>query len=211
LTRPRLQAVRRPESCRARHRPVSHLSQPAATSLPEARGSTRRAGGESSTSFGSQRSDATRIVGINSRPRRESLAHEALVEERLQRVGVGVDDLLRGLEAAAPGEDGEASEEALLLVAEQVVRPFDRRSQGLLAGIGVELALEQFEALREALEQLLRAEDCCARSGKLERERKLVEAEAKLRNCLARGERGIAARVRVKSASPSLSASVGTG
>ena len=69
------------------------------------------------------------------------LRGEALVEERLEGVGVGSGDLLRRLVGAATGEDGETPEEALLLLGEQVIRPLDRRAQGLLAGIGVALSL----------------------------------------------------------------------
>ena len=83
---------------------------------------------------------------------RLALPQQALVEQRLERVWVGAGDLLRGLVRAAAGEDGEASEEALLLFCEQVIRPLDRRPQGLLARIGVAPALEQIETLREALE-----------------------------------------------------------
>jgi hypothetical protein len=71
------------------------------------------------------------------------------------------------------------------------VRPLDRRSQGLLAGIGVALALEQVEPLREPLEQLLRAEERRAGSRELEGERKLVEPQAELCDRFARSERGI--------------------
>ena len=44
-------------------------------------------------------------------------AQEALLDERLQGVEVGVRNLLRRLERAAAGEDAEAGEELLLLAA----------------------------------------------------------------------------------------------
>ena len=62
----------------------------------------------------------------------------------------------------------------------EVVRPLDRRSQRLLAGIGVALALEQVETLREALEQLPGAEEGRAGGCELERKRQLIETEAEL-------------------------------
>ena len=72
-------------------------------------------------------------------------AKEALLDERLQRVEVGVCHLLGGFECAAASEDGEAGEELLLLAGEELVAPLDRGSQRLLAGIGVAAALEQVE------------------------------------------------------------------
>ena len=87
-----------------------------------------------------------------------------------------------------PAEDGEAAEEALLVLCEEVVRPLDRRPEGLLARIGVALALEQVEALGELREQLLGAEEGGAGGGELEREGELVEAQAELAHRLGRGE-----------------------
>ena len=49
------------------------------------------------------------------------VAQEALVDERLEDVEVGVADVFGGVEGAAAGEDGEAGEELLLVVGEQVV------------------------------------------------------------------------------------------
>lgn len=43
------------------------------------------------------------------------LAEEALVHERLERVEIGLANLLRGIESAALAEDGEAAEEEPLL------------------------------------------------------------------------------------------------
>ena len=62
---------------------------------------------------------------------------QALVEQRLERVRVGVADRLGCLVRAASGEDGQRAEEPLLLGLEQVVRPLDRRPEGLLPRIGV--------------------------------------------------------------------------
>ena len=63
--------------------------------------------------------------------------HEALVEERRERVEIGVADCLGRLERAAPAEDRESPEEPLLVLVEQVVRPGDRRSQRRVALVGV--------------------------------------------------------------------------
>ena len=49
------------------------------------------------------------------------MAEEALVDERLQDVEVGVTDLFGRSEGAAAGEDCEPREELLLVRAEQVV------------------------------------------------------------------------------------------
>ena len=115
-------------------------------------------------------------------------AQEALVEQRLQGVRVGLGDLLGSLVGATSREDREPTEEAFLVAREQVIRPLDRRAQCLLPGIGVAGALEQIETLGELVQQLLGAEERRTRSGELERERKLVEAQAELTDRLARGE-----------------------
>ena len=49
------------------------------------------------------------------------MAEQALVDERLENVEVGVAHLFGRIEGAAAGEDGEAGEELLLAAAEQVV------------------------------------------------------------------------------------------
>ena len=89
-----------------------------------------------------------------------------------------------------PCEDGEAREERLLVGAEQVVAPVDRRAERLLArGQVARAAGEEVEALLEPGEQRLRGEQLGARGGELDREREAVEADADL------GDRG---RVRVR-------------
>ena len=82
------------------------------------------------------------------------VAQQALVDERLQGIQVGLCHFLCGLERAAAGKDGEASEEALLRVGDELVAPFDRRPQRLLARVCVAAGLEQVEPLREPLEDL---------------------------------------------------------
>ncbi len=89
-----------------------------------------------------------------------------------------------------PCEDGEAREERLLVGAEQVVAPVDRRAERLLARGQVAWAAgEEVEALLEPGEQRLRREQLRAGGGELDREREAVEADADL------GDRG---RVRVR-------------
>ena len=68
--------------------------------------------------------------------------------------------------------------------------PVDSRAQRLLPRVGVAAALEQVEALREALEDLSRRERLGARGGELNGERQLVESDAELGDLLARLEAG---------------------
>src|SRR3954447_25984628 len=81
-------------------------------------------------------------------PETLSLAHpdEALVDEGLKPVQVGVADLLSRVEGAAAPEGSEPREEALLLSLEQVVRPLDRRPQRLLPHLRVAAAAKQVKA-----------------------------------------------------------------
>ena len=111
--------------------------------------------------------------------RRLAAADEALVDQRLQRVGVRRAHGLGRLVRAAAGEHRKPREQPPLFRREQVVRPADGRVQGLLARIGVAAALE-LDAFPEPLEQLLGREDRDARGRELEREREVVEARAEL-------------------------------
>ena len=88
--------------------------------------------------------------------------------------------LLGGLERAAAGEDGEAGEEPLLVRDKEVVAPLDRRPERLLAGVGVAAALQEIEALREAIEDLRRGERLRAGGRELDGERQVVEPRAEL-------------------------------
>ncbi|MEX1357594.1 MAG: hypothetical protein WD981_03120 [Gaiellaceae bacterium] len=108
------------------------------------------------------------------------VAQEALLDEGLERVQIGAGDLLGRLHGVAAVKDGEAGEEALLVGCEQFVRPLDRRSEGLLAGIGVPPSSEEVEALRQALKDLGGGEDARPGGGQLDREREAVEAAAEL-------------------------------
>ena len=120
------------------------------------------------------------------------LAEQAVVDQRREpgEDVLAAADGLGGVERAAAGEDGEAREERLLVRAEQVVAPVDRRAERLLAGGQVARAAgEEVEALLEPREQRLRREQLRARGRELDRERQPVEADADL------GDRG---RVRVR-------------
>ena len=107
-------------------------------------------------------------------------ADEALVEQRRQRVEVGVADRFGGLERGAAAEHREPGEELLLVLVEQVVAPRDRGAQRCMALVGVAAALEEVEPLPDPLEQLLGAEQLDPRGGELDRERETVEAADQL-------------------------------
>ena len=84
------------------------------------------------------------------------------------------------VERRAAAEHRQPREERLLVVAEQVVAPGDRRPQRGVALVGVAAALEEIEPLPDPLEQLLRAEQLDPRGGELDREREPVEAADQL-------------------------------
>src|SRR3954470_7076809 len=107
-------------------------------------------------------------------------ADEALVDERLKAVEVGFADGLGRLERATICEHREPSEQPLLVLLQQVVRPFDRRSQRLLPNLGVPAAAEQVEPATEPLEQLTGREHRDPRRGELERKRQVVQPRAQL-------------------------------
>src|SRR6266496_417217 len=70
-------------------------------------------------------------------------ADEALVDEGLEGVDVGIAYLLGGLDSAAAAENGEPGKQPLLVAVEQVVRPLDRRPERLLACIDAPAALSR--------------------------------------------------------------------
>ena len=111
---------------------------------------------------------------------------------------------LGGLVLAAAGEDGERTEEPLLLGLEQVVRPLDGRPERLLPRIRVPARLEQVEPLRQPLDELLRREHDGARGGQLERQRQVVQPRAELRDRVGVPRPPTERRARVrKSSTPS--------
>jgi hypothetical protein len=105
---------------------------------------------------------------------------EAPVEQRLEDVQVAFADLLERVECRPPGEDREPGEQVLFGLVEQVVRPGDRGSKGLLARIGVPIPAQPVEAPAEARQHLRGCKQACARGGELDCERQVVEARAEL-------------------------------
>ncbi len=104
------------------------------------------------------------------------LPEQALLDERRERVEVGVADRLGRLERAATREDREPGEQGLLLHAEQAMAPVDRCPQRPLAGGRVAASLrEQRETLAESLAELLGRQRPDSRGRKLDRERQAVE------------------------------------
>ena len=94
-----------------------------------------------------------------------ALADKALVDESVERVRVGAAHDLGRLECATPGEDREASEEALFVGRQEVVGPVDCCAQCLLARVGLPIALQEVKSLRKPLEQLVGAEEPCTARG----------------------------------------------
>jgi hypothetical protein len=112
------------------------------------------------------------------------VANEALLDERLEQVDIGVGDLLGGLDGATADEDRERREQPLLLRREQLVAPLDRRPQRGLARVGVTAALEQVEALSEPLDDLVGRQRCRTRGGELHGQGQIVEPAAELGDVL---------------------------
>ncbi len=115
-------------------------------------------------------------------------AHEALVKQRRERVELGVANVLRRVERAAASEDGEAREEASLVLLEEVVRPRDRRAQGCMTFLGIARAAQEVEPVLEAFEQRFGGKELRAGSGKLECERQTIEPPAELGDDSASGD-----------------------
>ena len=104
---------------------------------------------------------------------------QAQVDQRGQRLEVGVADLLGRLERESAGEDREAREEPTALLVEEVVAPRDRRPQCALTLRCVARASgEERQSSIESLEQRLRSEELGPGGRELDRERKAVQAPA---------------------------------
>src|SRR5436190_9173800 len=104
-------------------------------------------------------------------------AEQALLEQRLERVEVGLAHLLGRLDREAAGEDGEAAEQLLFRLVKELVAPLDRRAQRPLALRRVSSAArEDRQRALEALEQLVGREQARARRGELDRKREPVQA-----------------------------------
>ena len=141
-------------------------------------------------------------------------ADEALVDERLRDVEVGVRQTASAALSVQPPAKTASRANALLLVGvEQVVAPLDRRAQRLLPRVDAAARLQQVEPAREAVEELRGREHAHARGGELERERQLLEPRAELGDAVGGGERRIGARSarERKSSTPSSGRSAVTG
>src|SRR5688572_18561613 len=68
---------------------------------------------------------------------------QALIGQGGKRVEVGVDHVLGGVERPSTSKYREASEEALLVIGQKVMAPFDRRAQRCLPRVGIATAPEQ--------------------------------------------------------------------
>ena len=139
-------------------------------------------------------------------------ADEALVDERLRDVEVGVRHRLGREQRPAAGEHGEPRERLLLVGVEQVVAPLDRRAQGLLPRVDAAAGLQHVEPAREAVEQLRGREHAHARGRELERERQLLEPRAERGNAVGGSERRIGGeRAREEELDAFLRAQLGDG
>src|SRR5206468_12075840 len=91
---------------------------------------------------------------------------------------------------ASARKDREAGEETLLFRREELMAPFDRRSQCLLAGLCVAASFQEVEALGNSVEDLSRGEHAGASGGQLDGQGQVVEPRAQLGELLARVEPG---------------------
>src|SRR4051794_15726018 len=112
--------------------------------------------------------------------------HEAVIQKRCQpvqhvEVVLVVADLLGGLDGPAPGEDAQASEQALLVGSKLAVAPVDGRPQSPLAKREIMRPVaQQLETRLKALKECRRSEQLGPSGRKLERERQPVEPNADL-------------------------------
>src|SRR4051794_34642131 len=106
---------------------------------------------------------------------------QALVDERSDRVDVRLADRLGGLERAAADEHREPGEDTLLLDAQQLVAPRNRRPERPLALRRIPWASnEDRQTPVQAAQQVADGKRLHARRGELYREGKAVEASADL-------------------------------
>ena len=99
-----------------------------------------------------------------------------------EHVQIGVADGLDRVDRRSAREDRERCEQLTLGEVEQIVRPGDRRTKRLLARVDIAAALQPVEATAEPRQDLGRCEKTRPRSSKLDRERKVIEPRAELRN-----------------------------
>src|SRR3712207_665416 len=100
---------------------------------------------------------------------------EALVDQGLQDVKVGVADLFCGFDVKAAGKNREAREQRLLFRRQELMAPLDRRAQCALPLRGVTpTAGQKRQPLLEASEQLHRRKQLRSRGRELDREWEIV-------------------------------------
>src|SRR5205085_9231595 len=86
-----------------------------------------------------------------------SSAHETLINQRLQRVDVGIDHTLRRVEIETPRKDRKPCKQISLLKSQELDAPLTRRSQRPLPLRLVQSAArEQIEAAAETIQNLPR-------------------------------------------------------
>ena len=134
--------------------------------------------------------EARLAVGVLAQPQQQALLDERVeVFEGVARA-VRVADGRGRLEPEAADEDGQAPEQRLLPLEQQVVAPGDRVAQRPLALVGVlGAAGQQGQPLVEPAQERLRRERAHPRRGQLDRERQAVEPAADLRDGLRRSRR----------------------
>ena len=119
------------------------------------------------------------------------MPHETLVEERLDGIEVGSGDSFRRNECAAAGEHRQGPEDRLLLLAQEVVRPGDRRLERALALLDVAVARSQeLELLGQSLVDRCRRQRTHAGGRELDRERELIDSVADRVHMLVRLKAG---------------------
>lgn len=109
-------------------------------------------------------------------------AHKVLGDQRDEVADVRVDDVFDCGERCAADEERHPAEHALLFLRQQVVAPRNCGFERALPLVGISCSAQQVEPLREPLEQHRRRERGCARCGKLDSERKIVEPFAERRD-----------------------------
>ena len=118
-------------------------------------------------------------------------AQEALVNERLERIEVGLGHRLGGFERATAAEHGGATEKHLLVEGEQVVAPCDRSAKGALSfGQVARAAGQQTQTPLEARQDLCRGERLDAGGRQLDGQREVVQPTADLGDRLVGDEAG---------------------
>ena len=150
--------------------------------------SARRRRSASASPLSSSRSTAYSRIVSSIQKRSTVCAEEALLDERLERVEVGVGDGLGRLERAAAGEDAEPGEEHLLLGVES--RSCDHSIVARRVACRASASrppLKRSSRSAEPLEDLLGRERFRPGGGELERKRHVVEPAAELRRSQAVG------------------------